>query len=78
MVLLALAGALVFAGFAVPFAIESPGGWMLGVVLVAIGAAVLWSVEKRTAHLLEKESVWNRTMKADGRSLIEPPSDQDL
>ena len=75
-VLLSLAGAVVFAGFAAPFLLPGASGIVAGGTLIITGAALLLGVARKTRQSLDADNAWNRTMKADGESLIEREEEQ--
>lgn len=70
-VLLSFAGAVVFVGFGLPFAVPGRTGLAVGFAVVAIGSVFLWAVETRTNKFLDKNTSWNRLMKTDGENLLE-------
>lgn len=74
--LLSLSGAIVFTGFAAPFFLVGASGIYTGGTLIVIGAALLVVVARKTRKSLDAENAWNRTMKADGESLIEREEEQ--
>ena len=75
-VLLSLTGVIVFAGFAAPFLLVGASGIYAGGTLIVIGAALLVVVARKTRQSLDADNAWNRTMKADGESLIEREEEQ--
>ena len=64
--LLVLALGIVFFGFAAPFLFFGPVGLVVGAAAIATGAVAFWFVEQKTASRLDKDNVWNITMKAGG------------
>ena len=54
LVLLSVAGALVFVGFGSPFVIPGQIGLLVGFVLVAVGVSSFWVIESKTRKSLEK------------------------
>lgn len=61
----------IFVGFSVPFLLQTGLGMMMAIVLLISGVALLWFVEIKTQHSLEKETPLNMLLKADGNELIE-------
>ena len=71
LLLLALAAVPVFTGFTLPFVISGMIGLMLGGVLIIIGAALLWFVERRSRSALQADTALNHVLKADGENLLD-------
>lgn len=70
-VLLSLAGFVVFAGCGMLFFVAGRIGIVAGLVTIFAGAVAIWVVEARTNRHLEADSGWNRVMKAEGEDLVE-------
>ena len=75
-VLLSLAGAIVFAGFAAPFFVAGTSGIYTGGALIIFGAVALAVVARKTRKSLDADNAWNRTMKADGETLVQRDKEQ--
>ena len=56
---LCVPAAILMACFGVPFFVSGSWGYALAAILIVLGSAALWLVEKMTVHRLEKESALN-------------------
>lgn len=54
--------AIVMVGFGMPFFISGSWGFALAAILIVLGSAALWFVEKKTIHRLDKESTLNNIL----------------
>ena len=70
-VFLSLAAAVVFLGFAMPFAIPGMVGWIACALFILLGAFLIWAFEKKTRLSLDNDSRFNKVMKADCENIIE-------
>ncbi len=68
--LLSLAGSVVFAGFALIFLLPDTTGLIAGSGLVFFGAVTVWLVEHRTSKSLESDTAFNRWIKAGGEDFV--------
>ena len=75
-VLLSLAGTIVFAGFSAPFFVAGTAGIYAGGALIIFGGLLLAVVARKTRIWLDEDNAWNRTMKADGETLIQREEEQ--
>jgi NADH:ubiquinone oxidoreductase subunit 6 (subunit J) len=75
-VLLSLAGAIIFAGFGAPFFLSGSVGVFTGGVMVVGGSIAMLLVARKSRKYLDNDTEWNRVMKADGDSLLEGDEEQ--
>jgi len=71
LIALSFAGAIIFFGFSIPFLLPGGNGLAAGIGTVVVGLAVFWFAELKTKISLREDTTWNRTMKADGKNLID-------
>ena len=62
LILLSAPAMIIMAGFSVPFAIDGFVGYLSALLLVLIGSAVLWIIERKTIAVLEKDSLLNKIL----------------
>ena len=62
LVQLSVAGAVIFAGFAMPFIFGGIRGLLLCVLIISFGSILLWIVEKKTVSSLDKDSLLNDSL----------------
>lgn len=73
LILLSMASAVVFLGFAIPFVVLGAPGWLVGGSAIGVGAALVWVAERATQKSLQADSAFNRLLKTDGENLVELP-----
>jgi len=71
LLLLTISALLIFIGFCIPFMIEGIYGVIMAIVMIIFGSASLWVFEVKTRKSLEKETTFNKILKADGDNFIE-------
>ena len=59
LLLLSASAIVILAGFSAPFAVEGATGYLLAVMLILIGSAALWYLERKTVSHLDKEGLLN-------------------
>ena len=69
-ILLALAGSVIFAGIGTIFIIPGSVGLVVGFAVAIFGAVLLWAVEARTRRSLQSDTAFNRLMKVEGDDLL--------
>ena len=77
LLLLSLTMTPIFVGFAMPYAIPGPVGWLLAIALILLGAGLTWAAEGRSRHLLEADNPVNNLLRADGDELISKKRETD-
>lgn len=59
LLLLSASAVVILAGFSAPFIVKGAIGFLMAMVLILIGSAVLWYVEIKTANHLDNEDLLN-------------------
>jgi len=62
LILISVSAIVIMVGFAIPFFVDGVAGYLLATFFILIASILLWFVENKTTHHLDKDSPLNKIL----------------